>query len=49
MRIELHQANKIILDKQHLTENSKINDILKITGDLCGLHATEPLILKRQI
>lgn len=42
MSIKLHQVNKIILDKQHLTENSKIDDILKISEDLCGLHATDP-------
>jgi hypothetical protein len=39
--------NKLILSKQHLTQDSKLNDILKITEDLCGLHATgtiEPYI-----
>ncbi len=39
--------NKLILSKQHLTKDSKLNNILKITEDLCGLHATgtvEPYI-----
>jgi hypothetical protein len=39
--------NQLILSKQHLTQDSKLNDILKITEDLCGLHATgtiEPYI-----
>ena len=35
--------NKLILSKQHLTHSSKVNDILKITEDLCGLHATGTL------
>ena len=42
MSIQLQQANRLILRKQHLAENSKINDILKISEDLCGLHATDP-------
>ncbi len=39
--------NKLILNKHHLTQASKVNGILKITEDLCGLHATgtiEPYI-----
>lgn len=39
--------NKLILSKQHLTKESKLNGILKITENLCGLHATgtiEPYI-----
>ena len=38
---DIDQANKLILKKQHLTENTKIDDILQITDDLCGLHSTE--------
>ncbi|MFX1448733.1 MAG: winged helix DNA-binding domain-containing protein [Promethearchaeota archaeon] len=38
--LTLDTANKLILKKHHLTEDSKINDILQITDDLCGLHAT---------
>ncbi|NVM18722.1 MAG: winged helix DNA-binding domain-containing protein [Candidatus Lokiarchaeota archaeon] len=33
-------ANQLILKKHHLTEDSKTNDILQISDDLCGLHAT---------
>ena len=39
--------NKLILKKHHLLEGSQVDDILKITEDLCGLHATgtiEPYI-----
>ncbi|MFX1364091.1 MAG: winged helix DNA-binding domain-containing protein [Promethearchaeota archaeon] len=39
--LDLGQVNKLILNKQHLTENAKIDDILQITDDLCGLHSTE--------
>ena len=38
---ELDQVNRFILKKHHLTEDSRINDIVKITEDLCGLHSTE--------
>ena len=37
---ELNLVNYFVLKKQHLTDDSKINDILQITDDLCGLHAT---------
>jgi hypothetical protein len=39
---ESHESkvNSFCLKKQHLTEESKINDIIKITGDISGLHAT---------
>lgn len=33
-------VNKLILNKHHLTSASKADDILMITEDLCGLHAT---------
>jgi hypothetical protein len=39
--------NKLILTKHHLTNASKTNDIVNITEDLCGLHASgtiEPYI-----
>jgi hypothetical protein len=39
--------NKLILKKQHLLEGSQLDNIHKITEDLCGLHATgtiEPYI-----
>jgi len=38
--IPIDVANQLILKKQHLTENTKIDDILQISDDLCGLHAT---------
>lgn len=41
--LTLDGANQFILKKQHLTEDTKINDILQIADDLCGLHATETL------
>ncbi|MFX0037987.1 MAG: DNA glycosylase AlkZ-like family protein [Promethearchaeota archaeon] len=37
---ELGHVNRFILQKHHLTDDSKIDDILKITDDLCGLHST---------
>ena len=37
---DLKRINKFLLDKQHLTNNSKIEDIVQITDDLCGLHST---------
>ncbi|MFX1411026.1 MAG: winged helix DNA-binding domain-containing protein [Promethearchaeota archaeon] len=37
---ELIQVNKLVLQKHHLTENTKIDNILQITEDLCGLHST---------
>lgn len=39
-KFELNPVNYFVLQKHHLTEDSKINDILQITDDLCGLHAT---------
>lgn len=37
---ELEEINKLTLEKHHLTEESKIDDIIKITNDICGLHST---------
>ena len=36
----LAQINHYVLKKHHLHDDSKINDILQITEDICGLHAT---------
>ncbi|MDD1778950.1 MAG: winged helix DNA-binding domain-containing protein, partial [Candidatus Helarchaeota archaeon] len=38
--ITLSLVNTYTLRKQHLTENSKINDIIQIVKDIGGLHAT---------
>ena len=38
----IDQVNKFILFKQHLSENSKINDIVQISEDLIGLQSTGP-------
>ncbi|MFX1303692.1 MAG: DNA glycosylase AlkZ-like family protein [Promethearchaeota archaeon] len=38
--LELNKVNKLILKKQHLTEDSKIDDLIQITDDVCGLHST---------
>lgn len=39
--ISLNQVNKSILNKHHLTDESKIDNIIQITEDICGLHSTE--------
>lgn len=36
----LNQINRYVLDKQHLIQESQIDNILQITKDICGLHAT---------
>ena len=38
--INLSQVNHFVLHKQHLTDDSRIDDIVQITGDISGLHAT---------
>lgn len=38
--IDEDKINSFCLKKQHLAEDSKINDIVKITKDIGGLHAT---------
>ncbi|MFW9875862.1 MAG: DNA glycosylase AlkZ-like family protein [Candidatus Thorarchaeota archaeon] len=38
---ELTNINIFLLEKQYLTENSEINDIVQITDDICGLHSTD--------
>ncbi len=37
------EINQLILKKQHLTEDSKSDNIIEIVDDLCGLHATGTL------
>ncbi len=39
-RFPKESVNHYILEKLHLTNDSKVDDILKITNDLCGLQAT---------
>jgi hypothetical protein len=41
-KFNLELVNHFILNKQHLTDNSKIDDITQIANDLVGLHATLP-------
>lgn len=38
--LRLQAVNRFILAKQHLSEDSKIDDIIQITKDIGGLHAT---------
>jgi len=39
-RINLDKVNYFTLRKQHLTDDSQIDDIVQITSDISGLHAT---------
>ncbi len=39
---KIETVNRFILDKQHLSEDTKIDDIVQITRDIGGLHATSP-------
>lgn len=39
-QFNINQINTLILSKQHLSNDSKVDDILKISEDLCGLHGT---------
>ena len=41
-QFNLELVNHFVLNKQHLTDNSKIDDITQIANDLVGLHATLP-------
>lgn len=46
-QFDINQINRLILNKHHLSNDSKIDNILKICEDLCGLHGTgtiEPYI-----
>jgi len=38
--LKLELVNQFVLQKQHLSTDSKIDDIVQIADDLCGLHAT---------
>lgn len=38
--ISLARVNQFVLQKQHLTEATKISDLPRIVSDICGLHAT---------
>lgn len=40
MKMTLKEANWLALYKQHLTKQSRIQNIVKIVNDICGLHAT---------
>jgi hypothetical protein len=40
--VNLALVNQFLLQKQHLANNSKIDDILQISNDVSGLHATGP-------
>ena len=40
MEISAETANRFILEKSHLTENAKTDNIVQIMEDLLGLHAT---------
>jgi hypothetical protein len=39
-RIELDAVNHFVLRQQHLTADSRIDDIVRIASDIVGLHAT---------
>jgi len=38
--IKLELVNQFVIHKQHLSTDSKVDDIVQIAEDLCGLHAT---------
>lgn len=38
--LKLNHVNKFVLIKHHLTDDTLIDNIIKITNDLCGLHST---------
>ncbi|MQY57660.1 hypothetical protein GH140_05650, partial [bacterium] len=40
---DLRQVNRFVLEKHHLTDESKINHINQIVEDIGGLHATHPM------
>lgn len=39
-RIDLDRVNHFVLRQQHLTDDSRIDDIVRIANDIFGLHAT---------
>ena len=40
--IHLNAVNRLILHKQHLTDDTRIDDIVQVAKDIGGLHATDP-------
>ena len=40
VEFSLNQVNQLVLRKQHLTKETKSNDILVIAKDIGGLHST---------
>jgi hypothetical protein len=44
VNISLNKVNHFVLRKQHLADDSKIDDIVQIVKDLNGLHATGPTV-----
>lgn len=40
---ELDRVNRFVLEKQHLTDESQIDDVVQIARDIGGLHATHPM------
>ena len=41
-KLDLNAVNRFLLHKQHLTDETRTSDIVKITKDIYGLHATSP-------
>ena len=41
-KFTLDEVNQFILDKQHLTEGSKGDDVMQVVKDVCALHAQVP-------
>jgi len=39
--IDLNEVNNFVLHKQHLTDDSRIYDVIRLTRDIGGLHATD--------
>jgi len=42
-RANFEHVNEFLLCKQHLTNDSKSNDVVQIVSDILGLHATSPI------
>jgi len=42
--INLNGINRLVLHKQHLADDSKIDDIVQIVKDVGGLHATGSMV-----
>lgn len=43
MIIDMDTANHLVLHKQHLTEESRIDNIVQIVKDIGGLHTTSSI------